>query len=177
MHVLEGGDCHYFPPVATRLLVAASPKVLSGKGLCDGIEFDYGSVLARLEIRADTPAKLRIGLSATSTQTKPEIALVLQLPFDAPLTLDNAGRKLSLKKAIEGEPEKSYELGRTLARRACWNMSLPKGSTLIWPHLPWNPYRPPTYRETLDKAVALLRVPLQKSDMRVEVVLSVAGGA
>ena len=173
VHVLEGSDCHYFPPLDSKLIVAAAPKVLSGKGVCDAIEFDYGSARARLEVRADSPARLRIGLSATSTQTRPEIWLVLQLPVDAPLTLDNAGQRLSLRKAVEGEPEKQYELGRTLASPAGWKMLLPKSSTLFWPHLPWNPYLPPTYRETLDKVVALLRVPLHKSGMRVEVVVSV----
>jgi hypothetical protein len=176
IHVLEGGDCHYFPALRSKLLVGAAPKVLSGKGGCDAIEFDYGSAKARLEVRADSPTKLRIAAAAGSTQTEPRIWLVLQLPLKAPLTLDNAGRRLTLKKAIEGETTKELDLGRTLASPAGWRMSLPKGCTLLWPHLPWNPYRPPTYRETPDQAVALLRVPLHGPGMRGEVSLT-AGAA
>jgi len=189
IHILEGGECHYFPPIDGRLLVGVASKVLAGKGACDGVEFDYGSAWARLEVRADSPARLRIGLGATTTQTEPRIWLVLQLPIDPPLTLASAGAAIRLGRAAEGQPPRCYELGRTLASPAGWRMSLPPGSTLVWPHVPWNPYRPPDYRETPDRAVALVRVPLHgqascswHSDatphgpgMRAEVAFEVAG--
>lgn len=175
VHVLEGGDCHYFPALASKRLVGVAPSVLSGQGPCDAVELDYGSAFARLEVRADSPRKLRIGLAARSTQTKPQIWLVLQLPLSAPLTLLSADKRLRLQPAQEGQAHqvpKELELGRTLESPAGWRFSLPKGSTLVWPHIPWNPYRPPTYLETPDKAVALLRVPLHLHNMRAEVVLS-----
>jgi hypothetical protein len=171
IHVLEGGDCHYFPAMRSGLLVGAAPRVLSGSGACDAVEFDYGSACARMEVRASASGQLRIAAAASTTQTKPGIWLVLQLPVKAPLTLDNAGRRLTLKNAAEGETTKELDLGRTLASPAGWRMSLPKGCTLLWPHIPWNPYRPPTYRETPDKAVALLRVPLHRLNMRAEVIV------
>ncbi len=175
VHVREGGDCHYFPAMATRLLAGASARVLSGKGKCDHVEFDFGSVIAQLEVRAESPTRFRIGLGATSTQTKPQVWLVLQLPVRAPLKLDNDGVPLVLKKAQEGQAEEEHELGRSLGSSEGWRMSLPRGSSLVWPHIPWNPYRPPSYLDFPEMAVALVRVPLHMSGMRAEVTLSVAG--
>lgn len=172
IHVLEGKDCHYFPAVASKLQTNVSPKVMRTSGSCDRMEFDYGSVRATLEVRAESPARLRVALGAWASQTQPEIWLVLQLPVAVPLTLRNGEKPLRLKAAVEGQQEKDYPLASTIASPAGWQMSLPQGSSLIWPHLPWNPYRPPTYRDTLDQAVALVRLPLHENDWRVEVVLT-----
>ncbi len=73
IHVREGGDCHYFPAIGTKMLVGVAPKVLVGRGACDAIEFDYGSARARLEVQADSPRRLRIAACATTTQTQPDI--------------------------------------------------------------------------------------------------------
>jgi hypothetical protein len=174
IHVLEGGECHYFPPIHGKILVSAAPKVLAGNGACDGVLFDYGSARARLEVRAESPGRLRIALGASTTQTEPRVWLVLQLPVDPPLAMNNAGATLSLNKATEGQSAAQYSLGRAIASPAGWRMSLPPQSALIWPHFPWNPYRPPAYRETPDRAVVLLRVPLHGPGMRVQLVLDVA---
>lgn len=173
IHVLEGGDCHYFPAICSKLLVGTAPRVLSAGGACDAVEFDYGSARARLEVRADSARSLRIAAAATSTQTKPQIWLVLQLPIETPVTLQSEGRRLRFKTPGEDEKTKELDLGRSLACPGGWRMTLPKRCTLLWPHVPWNPYRPPLYRETPDRAVALLRVPLHQLGMRSEVLLTV----
>ncbi len=98
---------------------------------------------------------------------------MLQLFAHAPLALNNDGKRLSLKVPAEGEPPRELELGRSLGSPTGWRMVLPKGCTLLWPHLPWNPYRPPTYREPSGLAVAMVRVPLRGPRMRAEVVVNV----
>ncbi len=171
VHVLEGNDCHYFPPIGSTLAVGVAPKVLAGDGRCDRLEFDYGSARARIEVRTEGNRGLRIAMDATSTQTKPQIWLVLQLPVAPPVTFERGGKPLRLKPAREDEAEKEYPLGGKVVCSAGWRMTLPKDSALIWPHIPWDPYRPPTYRQVPSAAVALLRVPLGEPDRRVEVTL------
>lgn len=172
IQILEGNDCHYFPALAGKLRVGAAPKVLVGGGACDRIEFDYGSVRADLEVRAESDRRLRVGLGVWTSQTQPQIWLVLQLPAGGSMVLRNGSQRLSLKKVEEGQAAKEYSLARQIESPAGWRMSLPKDSTLVWPHFPWNPYRPPTYRETPDAAVALVRVPLHLHNWRAEVVVT-----
>lgn len=175
IHVLEGGDCHYFPALAGKLRLNVAPKVLKGNGTCDRIEFDYGSARADLEVRAQPTGQLRIGLATWASQTNPQIWLVLQLPAALPITLRSDGKRIVLKPPKEAQPAAETRLGRTLESPTGWRMTLPTGSSLLWPHIPWNPYRPPAYLDTPDRAVALVRVPLHEHARRAEVTVSVPG--
>jgi len=175
IHILEGGEVHYFPPLAGKLCVAARPQVLSGSGRCDRLEFDYGSAYGRLEVRVESPRRLRIALAVSTTMSDPEISIVLQLPLEAPVTLRAGRRRLALRRARGDDSARIYPVGRTLALPGRWKISLPAGASLLWPHIPWNGYRPPEYRDFPENAVALLRIPLRRANGRAEVTLHVPG--
>ncbi len=176
IHILEGGDCHYFPAVRGKLRVGVRAKVLSGDGTCDRIEFDYGSARADLEVRVENTRLLRVGLGTWTSQTQPEIWLVLQLPLQTPIVLRNGRKELTLARPREGQPAAEYPLAKTIGSPNGWQMTLPAGTSLLWPHVPWNPYRPPTYLETPEYAVGLVRVPLHKHQWRAEVAVRVTSG-
>lgn len=173
IHIVEGGNCVYFPAMAGALRVGIGPKVLSGRGACDRLEFDYGSVRANLEVRADGPKRLRIALGVWTSQTRPEIWLTLQLPHEIARSLWSDGRKLNLPKARDGQSPTAHPVGRVLSSVAGWMMTLPAGSKLLWPHIPWNSYRPPTYADEPEHAVALVKIPLHGQNWRVEVAIAI----
>ena len=106
------------------------------------------------------------------------------MPLRAPVTLHSGRRKLDLRPADRHKSKGTvtvqrkqhlpgYALGKTLSLPGKWQMDLPTGASLIWPHLPWNGYLPPDYRSRAPDAVALLRVPAPGPDYRCEVVMRV----
>ena len=171
IHLLEGGEVHYFPPLEGKLSVGVTSTVLSKPGRCDRLTFDYGAAIARLEVRCESDCLLRVGLAIETTMTDAEMALVLQMPIKAPLTLANGQKRLRLPAAKQDDDPKATPLARSLALPGAWKLGLPTGASLIWPHLPWNAYRPPTYRVEPEEAVALVRVPLAKRTGKAEVTI------
>ena len=176
IHILEGGEVHYFPPLEGRLATRARPRVLSGAAPCDRAVFEYGAAQAELEVRAESPRRLRVGLAARSNMAEHEVALVLQLQIQPPARLSSGTARLRLAKATASSEPRTFPLGRTLALAKRWQMRLPPGATLTWPHIPWNGYMPPSYRGRPDQAVALLRVPLRAPAWRAEVVIEAGAG-
>ena len=87
----------------------------------------------------------------------PDAHLVLQLPLRAPATLTTGRKKLNLRPADKHKSKETvavqrkqdlpgYALARNLSLPGRWSIALPKGAHLIWPHIPWDGYRPPDYR-------------------------------
>ena len=171
IHLVEGGEVHYFPALRGRMLAGVEAKALSTRGKCDRLMFDYGSANAVLEVRCESDERLRIALAVETTMTDPDIAMVLQLPVQPPIALRSGARQIRLGRARHNQRPKTTPIGRSLALPGTWKLVLPAGASLAWPHVPWNGYRPPDYKALPADAVALVRVPLSKHSGRAEVVV------
>nr|MBA3710162.1 hypothetical protein [Planctomycetota bacterium] len=163
----------HFPPIAGALACARTPRALTGRGRCDRIELDFGCARAWLEVRTAGPRRLDIALRAESNMINHEIALVLQLQLKASARLTTDRRRLKLAAVQPQQAPTALPLGRTLVAAGAWRFRLPPGATLNWPHLPWNPYAPPTYRAAPEMATALLRVPIDLRSGRCAVSLEI----
>jgi hypothetical protein len=165
IHVVEEREVHYFPPLQIELFPGA------GRNGSDRLRLDYGSTQVNLRVRAESARRLRISADAVSNMINHTVTLVLQLPLKAPVKLLSDGKPLRLRPVKEGDETQETPLGKALELPGKWRMKLPRGSTLAWPHFPWNSYRPPTYRVAAQQAIPLLRVPLRaptwKTDMLI----------
>jgi hypothetical protein len=133
----------------------------------DGVSLTYAGHTCRVEIRVASEDRLAVSLAGTA-----RAAVTAHLVFK--LRLGEELQSSTGEQTTVGEERIEVEAGASGAWVAHhgWRVTLPAGSQLLWPVLPFNPYAADD-AAPIDEAAAILSVPLGEEP--VSVVLEVPG--
>jgi hypothetical protein len=144
-------------PLSSRLrLATASP---AGEARGDRLGLGYHTFFAEVEVPTPTDARLpfRFAITETGPNRLQDAQLNLQLCLKAGETLETAKTKIVLdEKRIELTGE---QVGGWVRHRG-WTLRVDPAARLVWPVLPFNPYRNAPETE-LRHAVGVLSVPVK----------------
>jgi len=166
-HIPGDEEPNFFPPTGLRH-VPDSGSVTLDNGV-PVLTLNYGDVQCRVT------AQVMEGESAILTYE-----LLSESPehVEAHVTfLPHLGERLSLSTgdSVElGEASVAWELGADGSlEHGSWRATLPKGTRIVWPVLPHNPYRKDGHAE-IDEGRIVAILPLSADSPRAEIRLSVA---
>jgi hypothetical protein len=150
-------------PLSSRLRMSPSPlpSPAGGEGTDKGDRLGLGYSTFFAEAEVPTPTAERMPFRFAITETAPnrlqDAQLNLQLCLKAGEALETAKTKIALdEKRIELGPE---EIGGWI-RHHGWTLRVDPAARLVWPVLPFNPYRNAPETE-LRYAVGVLSVPVK----------------
>ncbi|HXG12921.1 MAG TPA: hypothetical protein VNK04_24400 [Gemmataceae bacterium] len=148
-------------PLSSRLRMSSSPLAVGGEGKGERDRLGLGYFTFFAEIEMPTPSEDRLPFRFLITETGrgrlQDVRLNLQLVLKAGETLETARTRTVLdEKRIELGPD---EIGGWVRHRG-WTLRVDPAARLVWPVLPFNPYRNAPETD-LRYAVGVLSVPVK----------------
>ena len=134
-----------------------------------GLALHYGDERFTVTLLPRTGAELHLACEATThTGLAVEGHLTLMPYFDEPLRL-STGASVTLN---EGSMDYTMDEGDGWVEHAGWRLTLPQGTSIIWPALPHNPYRK-AGDATIDEGRIVVALPFSATVPRYELMLEI----